>query len=419
MKAYIYKTGTDIPPFGDSVGKSRILNTSLRSIQEEIFVNYGLTVEEITELSSIRDKEFILVFDYVYFTQELFEQFFQNARSEGRSTACALRHSLFTEKTLPLQEFYRPDFSREFTTYDLYYVKEADFKPGLLVECDPLVISSDEYVYSFEFPEHFVGQSTIDIPITSKRLMHIQHWIHILWANHHAIFGKGASLRRKNLRNIVYLLTRIVRAHSINMWKIAGQMVQKGSRCTVHPSAIVEAVEMGNNVKIGANAIVRASVLGDGCIVNDNAHVEMSVLGRGCYVFKKTVLFGSVLYDESLAGHRLMQLCLLGDHVVTTGGGYVIDYNFKKEVKVLHKGKLVSTGSRYIGCCFGHHVRMGTGVWINSGREIPNGYLLTMPSSQILSKIPPGLPEGIPLVIEDGSLKVETPKPPKTTWEIH
>ena len=418
MKAYIYKTNTIISPFGDPVAKARVLNRSIGETQEEIFFQYGLTVEEIHDLHTITDKEFFLVFDYVYFTAEIFDLFYRQCRTLARNSVCSLRHCLFTEKTLPIQEFHRPDFSKEIVIYDLYYIKDVDFRPERLMECDPLVIEPDEFVYSFEFPEHFVGEAKIDIPITSSRVMHIQNWVHILWANHHAIFGKGASLRKKNVKSLLFFLLCILKARSINMWKVAGQMVTKGSGCNIHPSAIVEAVEMGRNVKIGANAVVRASVLGDDVIVNDDTHEEMCVLGNGCYVFKKTVLFGSVLYDESLAGHRLMQLCLLGDHVVTTGGGYVIDYNFMHDVQVNHRGRLVPTGSRYIGCCFGHRVRMGTGVWINCGREIPNGYFITMPSEKLLSKIPAGLPEGPPLIVKNGELTVEPHEPVRPKWEI-
>ena len=75
------------------------------------------------------------------------------------------------------------------------------------------------------------------------------------------------------------------------------------------------------------------------------------------------------------------------------------------DVKVKHEGRVVDSGKKFLGICVGHGSVLGTGLWVQSGVEIPNDYILVRDRSAIVTKIPDGM-EGKTLSLHgDGVLR--------------
>jgi hypothetical protein len=111
-----------------------------------------------------------------------------------------------------------------------------------------------------------------------------------------------------------------------------------------------------------------------------------------------------VVYPEAMASQIMMQACLLGRRTLTVPGSYSIDLNLDRDIRVVLDGVLHSTGTRFLGSAFGHDCRIGTGIWLASGRTIPSGTVLVRDPAQVIHRVPQAPGEG-PLVNVDGTLR--------------
>jgi acetyltransferase-like isoleucine patch superfamily enzyme len=146
------------------------------------------------------------------------------------------------------------------------------------------------------------------------------------------------------------------------------------------------------------------SRVGDGATILSGAEVEASTIGEGATVGQRCGLRLCVVYPEAMASQIQMQACVIGRRTVTVPGSYSIDLNFDQEIRVMFDGELRSTGSRFLGSAFGHDCRIGTGVWLASGRAIPNGTVVVRAPEGVLHRIPEPLGPG-PHVNDRGTLR--------------
>jgi hypothetical protein len=74
------------------------------------------------------------------------------------------------------------------------------------------------------------------------------------------------------------------------------------------------------------------------------------------------------------------------------------------DVKVLHDGRLVDSGKKFLGACLGHGAIVGTGLWLQSGLTVPNEYTLVRDRADLVARIPEGK-GGEVLSLQAGELK--------------
>jgi len=177
-----------------------------------------------------------------------------------------------------------------------------------------------------------------------------------------------------------------------------------GKKCNIHPTAVVEASTLGDGVTVGPFARVAFSHIGDGASIMSGAEVEASTIGAGATVGQRCGLRLCVIYPEAMASQILMLACVLGRRTVTVPGSYSIDLNFDHDVHVMLDGKLVSAGTRFLGSAFGHDCRIGTGIWLASGRSIPNGTVMVRHPEGVVQRIPAS-PGDRPLFNDRGTLR--------------
>jgi carbonic anhydrase/acetyltransferase-like protein (isoleucine patch superfamily) len=151
----------------------------------------------------------------------------------------------------------------------------------------------------------------------------------------------------------------------------------------------VEASVLGNNVSVGAGALIRGSYVGDGARISEGAKVLGSVVGDGSEVTWNSILNLSLLYPRACVGIPGLQTVFVGRETFVSSMAFVIDVKFQGGyIGVRHQGKTVNTRLTTLGPCLGHRVRIGAGVTINCGREIPNDTAIIQDQDPLLSKLP-------------------------------
>ncbi len=414
MKAYILPSGRNIQPFGDPVSGSMIGNRTLAEHQDLVLGRAGFEVERIAGPAEINTSQFLLTYDDVFFTRRVMDDFARRAKKAGTSLRCGLPvDSLLVKRTRALQDLVEAD---GLVLYRLAFIK-ADKPPrtgeelyACLGSARPVRARFKEKVMRMPAPPRICGFSHYDHPVTSSVLMHVRHWVHLLWANQlsvqirwvetvldHKLWSLGKLLQGGAL---ALLSGRWSRAGYL--WTLFGRANRKGKNCFVHPTARVEGCLFGDNVNVGAYALVRGCVLGDNVTIEDRANVYFSVVGSDCFISKNSTMVFCAGYPGSDLCTNGIQACLFGRGCALTSFVRVIDVKAQGEIRVMFEGELHGAGTNLLGACFGHKSFAGLDVAIQPGREIPNGAVLVKPPAEILHRIPPDLPPGVPAWVEDG-----------------
>ena len=404
MKAYIYATGIKISPFNDDVGQSRVFNRPLEAMQREALARLGIPAVNVRSLDEVPAGPGLLIYDHVCFSPDVLRKFKAQVEKVGRPAVLALRAGGFTDFTLPIQDAVAetlPDGGAA-VRYGVYYFREAPRRAEELAAAERVVVTPDEKKLRIERVERLTeGRERMEYSLTRDYVFHINHWSHILYANLYALYHYWTDASPGRL---AWYLGCLLRAHSLNKWKLMAKMVRQGKNCDIHPSAVVEASILGNNVKIGRRASVWGSVLADNVEVDSGADLTTTIVGEDATIASNTRLALTVIYPRACVGQFLMQGFVIGRGVLAAPAGFAMDMKLGRDIVVEHQGRPVSTGKRFLGSCIGHQAVIGAGVWLDSGLEIPNGYHLVRDPDQMVRKVPKGLPTGKPLIVRDGTL---------------
>ncbi len=382
---YVRPSGRLVEPFADPPGSLLIANRPLADWLDEAIAEAGLV-----RLAS-PEPPCLIVPDTLFTSGEVLRRFVAGAA--GRDAVLVLAESVFGRDTTPVQ----PDVVAIEGGHRFAQIR---FVSG--EEADPVdvVIDPQEHVHALELPEIFGGNTEIGLP--KHPVMTLHHWAHLVWANQAAL--SMVVQRTPWYWAVPRLLWAILRARSLNPWRIQAKLNTIGRGCNIHPTATVEASVLGDGVTVGPYARVWLSTIGDGAQVLSGAEVEISSVGERATVGQRTGLRLCVVYPEAFTSQVLMQACVIGRRTITVPGSFSIDLNFDRDIRVLLDGALHSTGSRFLGSAFGHDCRIGTGLWLASGRSVPNGTWMVRHPRDVIARIGEFEPE-TPVVNVDGTLR--------------
>lgn len=386
MNVYIEPSGRLIEPFGDAPSEALILNRPLSAWRDEALAGF-------TRVDRLAPPCLVIP-DTLFCTAGALHALIEGAA--GKNAVLVVDDCRFTTNFLHIQP-HATAVEGGWRFDRMRFVSGGD-EPATEVRFDV-----DDQPFDLPAPNHYLGTETVELSITKHPVLEIHHWVHILWANQ---FAGGIEIRNTPpWKFILRGLWAVLRAFSLNKWKVLGKLNTIGKGCDIHPTAVVEGSTLGDGVSVGPYARVLFSTVGDGADIMAGAQVDVSVVGEKAVVSEHSVLRFSVLYPEAVASQYLMQQCLLGRRAVTTGGAFSIDLNFDADIRVPLDGTLWSTGSRFLGSCFGHRCRIGTGFYLASGRMVPNDYFLIRDPAQVLSKLPEGLGTG-PIIVDGKTLRL-------------
>lgn len=420
MKAYIYRTGTTISPFGDDVSTAQVMLETLAQTQERACRRNGLELVRIEKPSDATERPCVLAADWTYFSEKALRDFLSTAREKKRpGAAMALRRCASVEHMLPLQDVVLQDWddqkSRGRAVYDLWLVPKTPEgplpdRPGevrafLEQRCPPLVVPMREITIPVRLPVLGEEEKFLNFPITSTVCCHISHWTHLLWMTTLS-FGIGwmEYIRAHKTWTILKVLGTIFRRFSLNKWKILSRMRVRGKGCDIHPTAYLEASILGNGVKVGAGACIRNCLIGDNVIIADHVKLINSVIGENCYLTENTFVGSSLCYPGSTIGNVRMQVAVIGKEVYLHGWFTLMDAKFIGDVKVMHQGKRVGTGRSFMASCVGHRAILGAKVLLLPGREVPNDLLMVSRPEDVIAEVPADIPPRTPMVRDRGTL---------------
>jgi hypothetical protein len=408
MRGYILKTGTRIAPFDDDVGDVLVLNRRLEDCQKEALSAFCESVEVIQSLDQARGEEFLLVEDHLYLSRHFLKRAVKTAKKTNGSLRFALGASVFLKEKaalgglaltdgqtkdahapLPLLWWRgpgQPD-TEKLAALPLcrVFIKEKKFIPGNL--------------------QNLHDDLEIEYSMTRDGVQSVRHWTHILDVNQLALAAFWLDF--SPLR-ILWLLWKIITAFSFSKWVIGENINVIGSGSEIHPTAWVAGCIIGKNVTIGPHTTVFGSVLGDGAKVEGQSELSFAVLGERAVASFHTRVAFSVCYPMSMVSYPAAQMCLLGRRSMHMGGCYPIDMKLSQgqllDVKVKQAGKIVDSGKKFLGACIGHRSIVGTGLWLNSGLEVPNDHVVVRDRDDLVIKIPEGF-AGQTLSLQGGKLK--------------
>jgi acetyltransferase-like isoleucine patch superfamily enzyme len=408
VHGYILKTGARVLPFGDEVGETRILDERLEDYQRRVLSRFCSRVEVIEELDQIREKEHLLVEDHLFFTHHFVRRALRLARREpaGRALRLALGDCRFLHEKAPLGglQIEQAEGGAR-APLPMWLWRGAPLpveKAGDLPLC---VVPIRERAFVPRNLRLLRDDLSLTYSITREGVLSVRHWSHILDANQVALAAFWIDF---SVGRVLWLAWRALTALTLDKHLLAQNINVIGRRCDIHPTAFVAGSVLGDGVTVGPNSVVFGSVLGDGAQVEGMSQVDLSVVGAGAVVSFHTKITASVLYPTSMASYPAMQMCVLGRRALHMGGAYPIDMKLTRgellDVKVRHEGSVVPSGKKFLGICIGHRAIVGTGLWLQSGVEVPNDYILVRDRAQLVTRIPDGEEERV-LSLQGGQLK--------------
>lgn len=383
MKAYIAQSRGAVEPFNSPSRDYLIGNKTLAARQAETFLKLGIEPLFLVADEPVKDSgDYILVNDNIYFTPELLVEFLARSRQQKKNAVCALRRGITTRRTM--SSIQNVTSTKDFVEYNLRYVPDEKFRGG---DCIPIVIDPDQFCEYISLPKHICDSEKYPIPITEKFVIQIDHWANLWAAN---IITALAEVARLQKSSKMKLLLFALKARSLNKWRILSGTNKIGRNCDIHPTAYLEGSVLGDGVRVGARAVVKESMIGSGAFVGNSVTIEESVVGG-----KSTILHGHILYSVLYPGvfsvAQMISASLIGSDSFVGSGATLTDFRLDgKDVTVLKNGSVIDSGSRFLGCCLGNNVYLGSGCVVAPGRTIPSGLRIALEQDRIITECSQG-----------------------------
>jgi hypothetical protein len=387
--AFVVRDTSIVPPFEQPAGDAWLINCTVRDHQKNLFAAAGLKVDEV---ATIADAEAaaasvsggsIIVTDAVAFSSAVLSKLLAAFAAGSAPALQAAVPQAVSSKRLSHIEGLQAVTAGDTPAYvaPLYAIA-----PGARVAAAvPTVLPFKEKVFEFPVPIGMTGESSAKFAVTDTWMCRIDHWVHIQRVNMTALAG-GWAERGKSLGSKLWFLWRLLAAFPWKGGRILTSLKWIHPKAQVHHTAHVSASVIEEGAVIGARAIVNGSYIGKGARIEDGAHVDLSVIGPGASVSSLSGVRASVVYPRAFAAQLGMQLSVLGEGSVAFTGSYFQDLNFLGNVKVMHRGKPVDAGDRFVGVALGPWARVAGALWVSAGREIPAGALVVMDPRSMLSK---------------------------------
>jgi hypothetical protein len=394
-------------------------NVTLADWQQQVLSGEGLEVCPVRGPEGIRESHCLVTYDDVFFTRRVLRSLLREARGASESLRCGLpAASLLVGRTRALQDLEEAEAGgTRLALYRLFVlqaespVQDAAGLAAELRRARPVRAEFKEKILTVPTPKNIMGDSAYRHPLTSSVVMHLGHWVHVLWANQlsvqihwvQTILDHKAWTAWKLLEGSLQavLSRRWSRPGFRHAWM--GRLNRIGRRCDIHPTARLEFAQLGDGVRVGAFALIRGSLVGEGSVLEDRVNLQYSVIGPGSFMSRNASMALCAGYPGGNLSIRGVQASLFGRDCAMTSAGVVLDLRTQGEVQVATAGGLKSVGTNFLGACFGHRTFLGADVHVNSGRQIPNGVVLIKAPGEVLSTIPPDLPPGMPAWVKDGT----------------
>ncbi|WP_300671372.1 hypothetical protein [Desulfoluna sp.] len=381
IKAFCVETNKTINPFGDGIGKTRIMDQPLSEVQRNALNDAGVTwVDAVPD-----DEPFFLFSDRTWFTSELVEKII--AGDYGR---LCVKNSHWLSSTGALQELDGPGM------YEMAWMlpgarPEFETCPVVVTELDLRAVDPDDVVTAVKHPALGISEKQ-PFWLGTEMVFQMDHWTHILRVNHLSMSyamekGKREFTSSSMFKKALKITRLLMKSRSINKWKVMQQLNEIEKGADIHPTAVVEFSTVKKGAKIGAFSVVRGCYIGVEAVIDPYSIVQMSVVGRKAYLPTRAMLNLSVAYPGAMVSSGGgYQMCLFGRDSFMAFGATILDLSFGKSIPVCaNTGEgLADSETHFLGAAIGHRVKVGNAVRINSGVSVPNDAFLVASAEALL-----------------------------------
>jgi hypothetical protein len=287
-------------------------------------------------------------------------------------------------------------------TVPFYFVRSA----GSIASAEPFVQSYRETLLRFPVPYGILGKAgeVVTVGLSESYMCSVSHWVHLLRINTSGMFGWWVQrLRVGYVLGALWLFWRFLCGCPWWGGRLFGAIRGVSWSARVHHTAVVELSVVKKRAMVGAHASLKNSFVDEEAMIGDGAQIIGSVIGRGATVAPGSIVSMSVVYPGAMAAQVLMQATVLGKNASAFTNSNFFDVNFARNVRVMHRGRAIDSGTQMLGVCVGPEARVSAGVWVASGREIPAGVVLVKPPGEIASNLGNSVP-GEAHVVVDGDV---------------
>jgi len=355
----IIRSAQTIAPFGDRVCDLPFLDVSFEQFRQR-------------EVQQARVEPNDLCFaSWAFASAEILEAF-RRQTTPGTPSRLSLPVSHVSRIFQPLSSVLRKD---DQLLYDIFiYADQNASLEELRHTCAPVCVETESKTKLRQLPRMNSGPSEIEYPVDGRLAVHLEHWVHLLWAIPCLVPGL-----LKNARNRV------------------------GRNVTIHPTAYLENAVIGDNTQIGAGCFISNSYIGPGSQLFDFTKVRHSVLGHGTHTLADASFSHVVSFGGATLSNLLLRDVILGRNCFVTTGVIFQDQSIDKPISVLDGGKEISTERMALGGCAGHGCILGARAIIAPGRALPNRTTIVMRREEGVHKISPELAR-TPVCWNEGTL---------------
>lgn len=391
MRKIILRDRRPIPPFNEPARELRVLNKPLWLHQRDVLAPYATHEREVDSFEEIGPEptETLVYRENLFFDKEFIEDFLTRARRLGK--ACQLvfptDDKAIVHHALPLQQTIRQE--------EGYYITDMWYFPhGIEETVRPLEMRTEpREIGYYRVPTHMsdiMGDLVYNVP--TKAFLAIEAWVHVLLANVvFGVFARGARLEKAIEKSVGLQLRLLWRALLEQKQVLSSSAVVKvGRNCSIDPSAIIRGpTTIGDNVTIGPGVVIDNCIIGNNVDIAQGCQLMLSVVSDRCFLPFRAALFMTVMMEDSMvAQNTCLQLSCIGRGSFVGAGNTFTDFNvIPKPLRALHWDRLEPTGMTVLGCCVGHHCRIGSGIVMYPARTIESdSVLLATAQRQVIQK---------------------------------
>ncbi|HLE09770.1 MAG: hypothetical protein A2504_11365 [Bdellovibrionales bacterium RIFOXYD12_FULL_39_22] len=379
VNIYRLKTNRTLFSFGENIGAVPVGDSTLKDFQEKIVHEAGMTLREATCPEQIGDDDFLAFEDDLLFTKDFLLAVLNLLSTQNSSCEFYFSDNTFNRRfLLPFTN----DKQWHWTYAFRYYKKKG---PSFL----KILIPQKIFENHIKLPSQIVPSGKYHVDQCAIWISKMASPFHLLYANLALNLGRAISIQNK----IPPSLTQIFFPLNSRPYFWALRRLNKfGKRNKIHPSAILEGVELGDDVTIGANCVVRMSKLCSGTTLEDNVVINYSILGCNNFVSAGNFINLCMSYENVFLIHGPYQFSIFGKNVAVMA---VINCDIRldnQEITIPTNAGMINSRQHLLGIAYGHYAVVGAGNIIAPGRIVPNRLKLPPPDNILTTKFKQEVP---------------------------
>ena len=373
MRNYLYrlKTGRRLFSFNDDIRHIPVCGKTLSERQKEAVKINGCKIADVDSESEIREKQYFIFEDDLFFTREFIRQVLLSIRSDKSSKQYCLGNNKFNRQIV-LPHSSNPDGNLRFA----FYFRNIERPETIQHE-----ISQELFENELILPDQIVKGGTYYVGRTDCFISRIASPFHLLQINLAFNLMRTIPVQRA----LPEWLFRLFGHPGSRIYYHALRRMNKiGKNCQIHPTAIIEASILGDNVSAGANSIIRFSHIGSGTSISENVAVINCVAGKNNMIANSNFLSFNLLFDNVFLIHGPYQFSVFGNNVSVFA---VINCDIRldqKSIKIPTDQGVLDSNQQLLGIAYGHYSKTGGGNIIAAGRIVPNRRVINPPDNIIL-----------------------------------